>query len=184
MSDKRTELENAATDIVQRAGLHHLSFRTLAERVGVKSSSVHYYFPEKADLAATLIRKYTEEFAGQLEDIAVNKPGLRNKLTAFIAIFERVNKANQFCLCGMMAAEVATLNDDNRRLLSQYFQSAEHWLQATLEAHPKELASSLKPRLLARAIMSGLEGALLIDRVDGTKLRLRAQRELIQSILT
>ena len=40
-----------AVTTVQKAGLSHLSFRTLASDAGIKSSSVHYYFPEKTDLA-------------------------------------------------------------------------------------------------------------------------------------
>jgi TetR/AcrR family transcriptional regulator, transcriptional repressor for nem operon len=55
MANKRTELQTLAQAIVQRSGLRELSFRQLAEQTGVKSSSVHYYFPEKHDLTAVLI---------------------------------------------------------------------------------------------------------------------------------
>jgi len=55
MTDKRTEIETAATEAVQRSGLNNVSFRTLADSVGVKSSSVHYYFAEKSDLANAII---------------------------------------------------------------------------------------------------------------------------------
>ena len=58
MSDKKTQLESAATNSIQRTGLKDLSFRRLADEVGIKSASVHYYFPGKADLANSLIEKY------------------------------------------------------------------------------------------------------------------------------
>ena len=48
MSSKREELAQVATELVQTGGMGALSFRLLADRVGVKSSSVHCYFPETA----------------------------------------------------------------------------------------------------------------------------------------
>lgn len=183
MSGKRSELESVAKDAVQRSGLHDLSFRTLADKVGVKSASVHYYFPEKSDLARTLIETYTADFSEKLAAIDRRKLSLLKKLEAFIRIFEEVLKDDKFCLCGMMAAEVATLNDENRALLSKYFQQAERWLCTAFEQDGGQPVAGMKPQVLARILMSGLEGAILIDRVDGGLHRLRAQRELVRSLL-
>lgn len=183
MSEKRSKLEKVATDAVQRAGLHNISFRTLAEEVGVKSSSVHYYFPEKSHLASALIERYTEAFSEKLGAIDKRTLEPRKKLDAFIKIFEDVVKAEKLCLCGMMAAEVSTLDEHNRELLSTYFKQAEDWLSAVFEDHTEQLTSDIKPRQLARVVMSGLEGAILIDRVDNGRDRLRAQRELIRSLI-
>lgn len=181
MSGKRQQLENAATEAVQRSGFHHLSFRTLANEVGVKSSSVHYYFPEKADLASALITAYSEAFEQRLEAIGRDKKTLRQKLDSFVRIFDEVIEADKFCLCGMLAAEIAVLNDKNKQLLLTYFNQAEEWLHATFKNQQDELATSLEPLQLARIVMSGLEGAILIDRVDATRNRLRAQHILIRS---
>ncbi len=48
----------------------------------------------------------------------------------------------------------------------------------------KNIAIDLKPQQLAKVIMSGLEGAILMDRVDGGLERLRAQKKLIRSLVT
>jgi len=183
MTDKRSKLEQIATDFVQKSGLHNLSFRTLASEVGVKSSSVHYHFPEKSHLATALIQNYSNEFIAQLEKIDGRNLTLKKKLDAFVKIFEDVLKAEKFCLCGMLAAEVATLNEENRLLLNQYFQQVESWLTSLLQNGSKEILSDIEPTKLAKIIMSGLEGAILIDRIGGGRQRLRAQKELIQSML-
>ena len=183
MSEKRLKLEEVATDAVQRSGLHNLSFRTLADEVGVKSSSVHYYFPEKSHLARALIEKYTLALNDKLKAIDRRKLKPRKKLEAFVKIFEDVVKQNKFCLCGMMAAEVATLDEDNRALLNNYFLQAEDWLCTVFEESSEHIFADIKPRQLARIVLSGLEGAILIDRVDGSRDKLRAQRELISKLL-
>ncbi|MEH6457426.1 MAG: TetR family transcriptional regulator [Cocleimonas sp.] len=188
MSDKRIQLQKVATDAVQRSGLNNLSFRTLADQVGVKSSSVHYYFPEKGDLAGALIENYTDDFMSKLETIERQKKSLKQKLTSFVKIFEEVSSAEKFCLCGMMAAEIAMLNDTNRVLLSQYFNKIEDWLFEQFEKHSDQNASdldsrNLDSRTLARLTLSGLEGAILLDRVEAKNHRLLAQKKLILSLI-
>lgn len=182
MSEKRLKLEEVATDAVQRSGLHNLSFRTLADEVGVKSSSVHYYFPEKSHLAGALIEKYTLALEDRLNAINRRKLTPSKKLEAFVKIFEDVLKQEKFCLCGMMAAEIATLNEDNRALLNNYFRKTEDWLCTVFEENSERRIADIKPRQLARIVLSGLEGAILIDRVDGSRDKLRAQRELVNSL--
>ncbi len=182
MSDKRTELKAVAAEAVQRSGLRALSFRTLAEAVGVKSSSVHYYFPEKADLARALIETYTQDFEGLLAAIDRRSLTPANKLEAFVKIFDDAVKADKLCLCGMLAAEVASLDEANRKLLHNYFQLLELWLSGLFKEHAQQLVSDLKPRVLARVVLSGLEGAMLIDRVDGGREHLKAQRALVRGL--
>ncbi len=181
MSKKRDELETAATAAVQKSGIQNLSFRTLAEEVGVKSSSVHYYFPEKSDLIEVLIQRYHEAFMEQLDIIDQRRLSPRRKLDSFLKIFEGVLAEDKFCLCGMMAAEVKTLNSTHKKRLQTYFKDIEEWLIRVINQNQEKPA--LKPRTLARVILSGLEGAILIDRVEGQKDRIKAQRELIRYLV-
>ena len=184
MADKRTELQTLAQAIVQRSGLHELSFRQLAERTGVKSSSVHYYFPEKHDLTAVLISSYSEAFAQRLAAIDAQPGSLKRKLSGFVDLFEQAAQDDKLCLCGMLAAEISSLDEHCRGLLSGFFKQAELWLARILEQHHGELLSPLPPGRLAAVLMSGLEGALLLDRVHGAGAHLQAQRQLIDSLAT
>jgi TetR/AcrR family transcriptional repressor of nem operon len=183
MSNNREILEQAALNTVQRGGLKGLSFRTLADEVGIKSSSVHYYFPEKSDLAEALIKRYSEAFMDQLHDIGGKSWNLNRKLKAFIAIFENVASENKFCLCGMMAAEIEQLNESNRRQLADYFTRTEDWLVAQFDQHKSELSAHSSHLVLAKSLLSGLEGALLVDRVVGDKQRLKAQKDLFLKLI-
>ena len=180
MSEKRQQLEAKATDTVQRSGYRALSFRTLADEVGIKSSSVHYHFPEKSDLAVALIDSYSADFQALLAEISSRKIGPRAKLDAFAKIFQDVVQAEKFCLCGMMAAEVDSLDSASRTKLANYFRATEHWLAEVIRQGQCEL----KPEVMARVILSGLEGAILIDRVDDRTDSIRAQRTLIRALVS
>jgi TetR/AcrR family transcriptional repressor of nem operon len=184
MTDKRDHLQQLAQVHVQRGGLKGLSFRTLADEAGIKSSSVHYYFPEKADLAAALIERYAEALMAELEQISGRQNwSLRRKLTAFAGIFEAVAKDDAVCLCGMLAAENDNLSDSNRKQLSGVFREMEKWLTEVFNSHSAELASPVPVLQLARSVIAGLEGALLIDRVAGNRQCFAAQKAVMLSYL-
>lgn len=184
MTDKRDYLQSLAKSRVQHAGLKALSFRALAEEASIKSSSVHYYFPEKADLAEALIDNYSEAMMKDLEDIS-NRANwnLRKKISAFIDIFDSVAKDDAVCLCGMLAAEYNNLSDKNCSQLKEFFKDVEKWLADVFMVHKEELATQVKPLQLARSIIAGLEGALLVDRVASKNQCLAAQRALILSLI-
>jgi len=184
LTDKRTQLKKVAADAVQRSGIQNLSFRTLADHVGVKSSSVHYYFPEKADLATSLIESYPNDFVEMLDAIDKKQMSLEDTLDAFVNIFRDVLKADKLCLCGMMAAEIAVLNDANKGLLSQYFTILENWLSKHFDNNKHQLIGDFQSSELARMVLSGLEGAILLDRVEGSQNRLNAQHDLIKVLIS
>jgi TetR/AcrR family transcriptional repressor of nem operon len=135
MNHNQTRLIDAAQDSVQRTGLKALSFRTLADEVGIKSSSVHYYFPEKSDLARTLIERYRDTLFAALRQITESNQSLRHQFLAFADIFDEVARINRICLCSMMAAEFELLNKQNQTLLLEVFADMEGWLERLFDRH-------------------------------------------------
>ena len=54
MRDVKTAILDAAERRMQIGGFGGFSFREIAADVGIKSSSVHYHFPTKENLAAAV----------------------------------------------------------------------------------------------------------------------------------
>ena len=72
MSDVKAAIMDAAERRMQQGGFGGFSFREIGADVGVKSSSVHYYFPTKEDLAAAVIRRWAE-YTSELIDKELEK---------------------------------------------------------------------------------------------------------------
>jgi TetR/AcrR family transcriptional repressor of nem operon len=72
MSDVKTAIMDAAERRMRQGGFGGFSFREIATDVGIKSSSVHYHFPTKEDLAAAVIRRWTE-YTSELIDKELKK---------------------------------------------------------------------------------------------------------------
>src|SRR5471030_659491 len=105
-SDKKQEVMMAARLMVQAQGYNALSFRDLAEAVGVKSSSIHYYFPTKGDLGAALARQYTDEFLAYLDGLLAGPLDWKECIAKYADVFrDTLLRENRMCMGGIMAAE-------------------------------------------------------------------------------
>jgi TetR/AcrR family transcriptional repressor of nem operon len=163
---------DSAEDRLCRYGYNGVSFRDIAADVGVKSASVHYFFPTKPALVAAVARRYAEACLAELGDPAGRDPA--EALEALAALFRRtVAEKKRMCLFGMMAAEVGALPTEVGAEARRFFAETLQWLRAALPAAEGE----------AEAILAGLEGGVLLARAmdDPTMLekvveRLRASR--------
>jgi TetR/AcrR family transcriptional repressor of nem operon len=87
------------------------------------------------------------------------------------------------CLCGMMAAEYATLPAAMQEGVRRYFDANEAWLVHMLTSgrRKKQLAFAGPPVEVARLLVSALEGAMLLarSRRDHSQLHSVAKRLLV-----
>lgn len=180
MSSK-SRIESIAHTKVQHAGLKSLSFRTLGAEVGVKSSSVHYHFPEKSDLGQALIVRHRNGLAKFLRETAEQSPTVHASIKQFNHTFVELCYQGQFCIAGMLAAEVESLTEQNRESLNALFDDMHNWLVQEFNRASGELTVGLPSSTLARVLLASLEGALLMDRPQRSEHNLDAVNILVDS---
>src|SRR5947207_472625 len=109
----RTATANRILDVAERLaqtrGFNGFSYADIAGQLGVTKASLHYHFPTKADLGTRLIQRYRDVFTTALAAIDASGVDARAKLRAYVAIYSAVLSNNRMCLCGMLAADYATL---------------------------------------------------------------------------
>ena len=57
-----TSILDIAQTLAQTRGYNAFSYRDISEVIGIKTSSIHYYFPTKGDLGEALVRRYRDNF--------------------------------------------------------------------------------------------------------------------------
>lgn len=191
-TDTREQLLDLAQELVQTRGYNAFSFRDLAERLGIKTASIHYYFPTKADLGHALLHRYCNHLHGVLEEIAAptrgNKPPTaKRQLERFMNIlYDNLTTGNRMCPGGMLAAEHPTLPESVQQEVQRFFLECEAWLATVLADGRKsgELAFTGTPAATARALLASLEGAMLAARTFNDESRLtEAGRWHIKNLL-
>lgn len=153
---------------VQTKGFNGFSYRDLATEIGIKTSSIHYHFPTKDDLALALVKAYETAFKIEIANIKSEEGNGRSQLEKYIKLFEN-NLAvdNKFCLCGMLASEINSLSDNVKQAIQEFFVDNERWLSQLIQDGQADgsLKATSTPDLVAAQLLATLEGAMLIARL-------------------
>ncbi|MBH0012665.1 MULTISPECIES: TetR/AcrR family transcriptional regulator [unclassified Pseudoalteromonas] len=157
---KKEELLKAAQDKVRLGGYSNFSFRELASEVGIKSASVHYHFPTKADLGAELAHHYTNSFLAALGEPDELKASGKNPIEVYTQLFRGALVTDKkMCLCGLLGAESDSLPDKVRLEVQRFFNHNLQWLKAAHLANDEP-----NPAQAAIKTVSLLEGAMMISK--------------------
>ena len=177
----RSRILDVAEQLVQTRGFNGFSYADIALEVGITKASLHYHFATKAELGRTLVTRYTQGFGAALEQIAASLPDARKQLRAYVELYSGVLREERLCLCGMVAAEYATLPAAMQGALRVFFELNERWLTALLEQGQAAGTMALRTSSTdaARMLVAALEGAMLVARAYGDPARFAAAAELL-----
>src|SRR5947207_6891189 len=177
---------DVAERLVQLRGYNGFSYADIAAELGISKASLHYHFPGKAELGEALIGRYASRFADALVEIDRRGADAPAKLDAYARIYADVLSDRRMCLCGMLAADYDTLPDPMRNAVIRFFDDNEAWLTGVLEQGRDDgtVRLSGSANEAAQALVSGLEGALLIARPYGDAARFQsAATQLLTSLV-
>lgn len=170
---------------MQLRGFNGFSYADVAAELNVTKPSLHYHFAGKAELGEALMARYAQRFAAALLAIDAARADAPARLDAYAGLYADVLRGQRMCLCGMLAAEYATLPEPIREAVIAFFDDNETWLEHVLEQGRADgsLRFDDPAREIARMIVGGLEGAMLVARTYGDVQRFQtAARQLLAGL--
>lgn len=165
------QILDIAEAFTQTQGYNAFSYRDIAEKVGIKTSSIHYYFPNKADLGKAVVKRHIEMLCNELDHIIHSKSlSARKKLESIIdgIIAKTYMSGRKMCLGGMLASDVSTLPESIQKEVRIFFDKLEESLKTLLTqaAQQREFVMEKKQiKNVVLLILMQLEGALLLARL-------------------
>jgi TetR/AcrR family transcriptional repressor of nem operon len=159
----RERILMSARGVAQAHGYGGLSFRDLAQDVGIKAASVYHYYPSKAELGAALAKRYWQDATAALELLSAQYPDPLQALQRYPGIFrDALMKDNRMCMCSYMAAEYDDLPDLVRKEVQTFADVNVAWLAAALES--ASVVVPVESQSRGRAIYAAIAGAQLVAR--------------------
>jgi TetR/AcrR family transcriptional regulator, transcriptional repressor for nem operon len=167
---------DAAERMLQVRGYNGFSYGDVAGELGITRAALHYHFKGKAELGQALIERYAIRFAAALAELDATAPHAAAKLRGYADLYLDVLSRDRMCLCGMLAAEYRTLPGPLQTSVSAFFAHNTGWLREVLEQGGTDGSLRLagNPDDVAAMVLGGLEGAMLITRLDGDVARFAA----------
>jgi TetR/AcrR family transcriptional repressor of nem operon len=164
---------DVAERMLQVRGYNGFSYGDVSAELGITRAALHYHFKGKAELGQALIERYSSRFAAALDDLDATAPDAVTKLRGYVDLYTDVVSADRMCLCGMLAAEHRTLPEPLQQAVCDFFARNTEWLRRILEQGRTDggLHFPGTPEDTAAMVLGGLEGAMLIARLDGDVTR-------------
>lgn len=179
---------NAAERLCQARGFDAVSFRDLASEVGVKSASIHYHFPTKADLARALTIRYRQQFETVRDEIDRKEPTAIGRLDRLFAVIDSLYRdQSRICLAAVLAADASAVSAEVAEQLKRFFEDNERWIAGVLKLGIAQgsIRPATDPNATARLIFAAIEGSILARRACDEPSRIRELGEcLVQSLRT
>jgi TetR/AcrR family transcriptional repressor of nem operon len=131
---------------------------------GIRKPSIHHHFPTKEDLGVALVETYTERFSLDLDRIDGESDDALGRLRAYARLYRQGLDAEQGCLCGVLASEMAVLPPQVQAGVRKFFRVNLRWLERTLRSGcaSGRLRTGVEPRRDARTVLATLQGAVLV----------------------
>jgi TetR/AcrR family transcriptional regulator, transcriptional repressor for nem operon len=155
----RERILETAERLARSAGYAEMTYREIAKDIGIKSASVHYHFPTKAELGVALVEAYAARFRDRLNEI--DQSDLQQAIAAYINLYqEAFVLGKSICLCAMLGAEANGLPAEVNAQTRLFFEMNIDWLTKLFERHLGEESADL-----ATLLVTSLEGAMIVASV-------------------
>ena len=175
-----------AEDLVQTRGFNAFSYADVAEVMNVTKASLHYHFSTKAILGVELVKRYTTRFMASLDNLDRSQASALARLDAYAELYAGVLDTGRMCLCGMMASDICTLPGPMQEAVRQFFADNKVWLIRQIEDAQRagDMRASGSAANMAQVLVSTLEGAMMLSRVDGSPADFRRTAHSILKCMT
>ena len=184
--DTRARILDVVQDLMMERGFNAISYQDVADRVGIRKASIHYHFPTKADLGAVVMARYVDRLMQMARPVSeLPREALGQAFEAFLSVLPMVaDSPAKVCLGGVLGAEFETLAPEMQAEVRRFYNAVQDWLAALLERGRAEGAFSFAgaPHDVASAIVSMMEGALIIRRALADDAQLNAAMDAARAL--
>lgn len=167
-SNKRSQLVQAAGNLVHRRGFSRTTLADIADEAGVRLGNVYYYFKTKSAIGQAIVEQRASDLQMLLQSLD-KLPDPKERLNAFIesASDNRSVLARSGCpvgtLCGELRKEDGDLSKEAVKNSTKLFGFVLAWLEQQF----LQLGAPDEARGSAVHLLSALQGASLLSHSFG-----------------
>jgi len=180
-SSTKTHALSLAKMYLQTLGFSGFSFQTIADKLGIKKASLHYYFASKEEMGLAVISDYIEghnDWAVKVKDLP-SKTKLEKLVKGFTSLSV---KHNMICPVGSFSSDFNTVTPKMKKKLKQFHFLIRDWLVETIEQGKKEgtIKRNLDTSTAEDLFLATLQGSVKIARIRGEQ---ETFKKMLQTML-
>ncbi len=179
-NNTKNEALSLAKEYLQTLGFSGFSFQTIADSLGIKKASLHYYFSSKEDMGIALLEDYEEghkTWAIKVQDLP-SKVKLEKMVKGFSSLSA---KHNMICPVGAFTSDFYSVSPKMKKRLQEFHFLIRDWLVETIDQGKKEgtIKKTTNSTLAADLFLTTLQGGVQVARIRGEQESLKKMLEAL-----
>lgn len=175
MTDKNhtdKQILHYARQFLQCQGYNGFSYNDISQKLGIKNSSIHYYYPKKEDLVAALLEESRKNLAENIDQIVKSGGSAREQLQYYFDYaLKEFDEGKSICPPGSVILDFKELPEEVKEqnlLLLHYILD---WISKILKTGLEQGEFNFSDPVEARAelVVETLMGARLLSSIQGRK---------------
>lgn len=180
----KEKIVNIAAEMLSNNGFNAFSFHDIAHKIGIKTSSIHYYFPTKSDLIVEIIH-YSQKIQSTLfEAISEKKP--EEKLSLLIDFYVDLADNGQMCPIVSISSDMNDIDPNIKLEVRNFYDFLADWLTLVIEEGitKNQFVTSQEPQDKSMEILNILAMFPILTRLGKEQKSLTSLKQSIMDNLT
>lgn len=167
--ETKEQLIQIASDLMIANGYNAFSYKTISEKIGIKTSSIHYHFPAKVDLGIAVVESHRQALQ-HLRNRTQNADAI-TKLGKLFKYYQNLASEGKVCIAGALASDIGTLEEDLRAVVIQFSEEIMAFLVSIFEQGQLEnsIPKFKNNETKTRNVFANLMALLQFNRIDQQK---------------
>ena len=173
---KSDQILDVAETLVRQYGYNRFSYSQIAKQLDISKSSMHHYYPTKADLGLAMINRFNSSVIQLMNYLHASEHDPAERLKKYFNVYLQSLSENKMCLCGMMAAEHESLSSQMQAAINAFFLEHIDWLEVVLREgrFSGRFEFQGEPRRHAQMIHSCMQGGLMVAKAKQSSANLES----------
>ena len=172
MIDRKAQILDVATELVQTRGYSAFSYQDLSTRLGITKASLHHHFASKEKLGIAVAEKYTHDVKTLLESVTRTHDDPWDQFRAYMDfVVDIMHTQDRICAAGSVQSEINVVPAAMGKSMCSLVQFVIGWI-ANVIAEGRKLGVMEfpgTPENQAAMIFSAAQGAMQYGRAQGVK---------------
>tara|TARA_R110000868_G_scaffold322453_8_gene583406 strand:+ start:403 stop:963 length:561 start_codon:yes stop_codon:yes gene_type:complete len=184
--DTRLRIIDTANTLIVERGYNAFSYKDISEKIGIKTSSIHYHFSTKSVLGIAVVQQHQQAFEQTIARTNGKTP--IEKIGKLFLYYKRLVAERKVCIAGAMTSDINTLDESLREQILAFSGTLINWTASILR--DGQTQSIFKPiashELKAKQIIASLMAVAQFARIEKSKsdFDLMTQMMLEELIIT
>ncbi|MEE8583752.1 MAG: TetR/AcrR family transcriptional regulator [Acidobacteriota bacterium] len=170
--DRKEQILDVATELVQTRGYSAFSYQDLSDRLGITKASIHYHFPSKEELGKAVAERYSRQVSSYLDGVEAKSDGPWERLDGYLEMVLGIMKTrDRICAAGSVQSEINVVPAAMGETMCALARHVVGWIANVIEEGRKQGVMQFPGQASDHAAMifSAAQGAMQYGRAQGEK---------------